>query len=446
MKKVFLRAMLALAGLTAAAAHAEQTDQGQLIARGEYIARLGDCMACHTADKKHPYAGGLAIQSPFGVIYSTNITPDPQAGIGGYTEEEFASALRNGVRKDGSRLYPAMPYPSYAKMTDQDVHALYAYFMHGVAADAKAAPETDLSFPFNQRWGLRFWNFFFTDDAVFQPDPKADDRLVRGAYLVEGLGHCGSCHTPRSFTMQEKAYDGSSEHYLAGAELNGWNVPSLRAGGSSGQGIGKWSVDDIVQYLQTGRNRHASVGGEMSSVVEHSTSYMTDADLRAIAAYLKTLPAGEQAAAAATPQQIDQTTQKLSSAQGIKAGERVYLDNCTACHFVTGLGAAPTFPPLAGNELANAEDPTGLITVILNGSQLPSTAKAPTQLTMPDFGWRLTNQQVADLATFVRSGWGNHGGAVSATQVQKIRENLPPPKVTAKPEDLDGVEYYSRPR
>jgi mono/diheme cytochrome c family protein len=442
MKKMVLISTLTLAVSSIAVAQSDD-ERASLIAQGEYISRLGDCMGCHTTDNKRPYSGGLKIQSPFGVIYSTNISPDLKHGIGEYSEEEFSRAVREGVRRDGTYLYPAMPYPSYAKMSDKDIHALYVYFMYGVKPDKQLTPKTDLGFPFNQRWGIGFWNFFFTDNEQFKLHSKVDEDVNRGAYLVEGLGHCGSCHTPRAITMQEKAYDGSSEDYLAGTELNGWNVPSLRAGGKDTKGITSWSQKDIVQYLQTGRNQHASVGGEMTSVIQHSSGYMTDSDLNAIAAYLKSLSGKKVSDDTNNSVSISKTEQRLSAATNLDAGERVYIDNCTACHFISGRGAPPTFPPLVGNELVNADNPTGLITVILNGAKMPTTSKAPTQLAMPDFGWRLTDQQVADLTSFIRSGWGNRQKAVTPDYVKQVRQSLPKPEITSKPEDLDGVRAYS---
>lgn len=248
--------------------------------QGEYISRLGDCGACHTVPGKPAFSGGLAIESSLGTIYSTNITPDKQHGIGDYTEQQFSDAVRKGVLPDGTRLYPAMPYPDYAKISDADMHALYAYFMQGVKPSAEQPPETDLSFPFSQRWGMRFWNWAFASDKPFQPIGGATAEVNRGAYLVESLGHCGSCHTPRGIGMNEKALDSSDSTFLSGGNLNGWEVPSLR-------GLPKWTEQETVDYLATGRNDKAAVGGEMTSVIEHSTSWMTEADLKAIAAYLK---------------------------------------------------------------------------------------------------------------------------------------------------------------
>ncbi|MBP2170270.1 mono/diheme cytochrome c family protein [Erwinia toletana] len=412
-KRFFIaNALVAALGLVANA----QADDAQLIKQGEYVSRLGDCSACHSIPGKAEFAGGLAIESNLGTIWSTNITPDKQHGIGNYSEQQFNDAVRKGVLPDGTRLYPAMPYPDYAKISDEDMHALYTYFMQGVKPSAEQPPETDLSFPFSQRWGMRFWNWAFASDKPFQPIGGASAEINRGAYLVESLGHCGSCHTPRGIGMNEKALDSSDEQFLAGGNLNGWEVPSLR-------GLPRWSEKEIVDYLATGRNDKAAVGGEMTSVVEHSSSYMTDADLQAIASYLKFL-GGNPALATGDASAAQATEAKLTAAKNLNLGERLYLDNCGACHFVSGKGAAGIFPELDQATIVNAQDPGGLIHTILAGAQQPSTARAPSTLVMPGFAQRLNDDEVAQLATFIRQGWSNKAPAVTADQVKDVREKL----------------------
>ena len=410
-----LLAMTALGMAAMAGAHAAP-DQA-LIQRGAYLARAGDCMACHSAAGKQEYAGGLAIDSGHGIIYSTNITPDLKHGIGRYSEKQFADAVRKGMRADGTHLYPAMPYPSYAKVTDEDMHALYAYFMGGVKPAASDPPATSMSFPFNMRWGMGIWNYFFASDKPFKPQPGWSGQVTRGAYLVESLGHCGSCHTPRGVAMNEKSLDSLDPRFLSGGELNGWPVPSLR-------GMAHWSGDDIVDYLQMGRNQRASVAGEMTAVVEHSTSHLKDEDLKAIAAYLKPLSPAPARASGIKPQGVEATAKKLTAAVNLTLGERLYMDNCAACHFVTGKGASRVFPVLDGATVANASNPTALISVILAGARTPSTAKAPSVLVMPGFGHRLSDSEAAELASFVRQGWSNHGSAVSDRNVATVRKTL----------------------
>lgn len=416
-----LAAMPAVAALSAA-------DQASVV-HGAYLARAGDCIACHTAAHGTPYAGGLPIVSPLGTIYSTNITPDTDHGIGHYTEAQFGAALREGKRADGANLYPAMPYPSYTKLTDRDVHDLYLYFMKGVAPSATQPPVTQLSFPFNLRFALGVWNWVFTQPGVFQPDPHASVEVNRGAYLVQGLGHCGSCHTARGIGMQEEALDGigrNGDDYLKGANLNAWWAPQLRgAGTGNAGGVASWTPDEIVDYLRTGRNVHTSVNGEMQSVVEHSLSHLSDADLHAMAAYLKTLPVNTSTMTPPIDESARQSTQKtLTAATGLTLGQRLYLDNCAGCHTVTGNGAPRVFPATAGNSLINAKNPTGLITTILRGAVTPSTPLGPEHLPMPGFANRMSDDEVAQLASFVRSGWGNRGDAVTAKQVADVRSKL----------------------
>lgn len=454
MKTSKMRGAWALGALVLGAMAAGQAraagnaDDATLVARGEYLARAGDCIACHTAAGGKPFAGGLPIKSPMGTIYSTNITPDAEHGIGRYSEQEFAAAVRDGMRRDGKHLYPAMPYPDYQAITDSDVHALYTYFMKGVAPVAKAAPATSLSFPFNQRWGMAFWNYAFTSKQAYVPLPGAaagsagaassvgaasapkvgtDSTPVspmdldRGRYLVQTLGHCGSCHTPRGVGMQEKALDDSDARFLSGGSLNDWGVPSLR-------GMHGWTVKDITDYLSTGRNDFASVGGEMTGVVEHSMQHMTSQDLRAIAVYLKSLPADKAQSAprlrADAQAASAKTTQQLSDAQHLSSGQLLYLNNCAACHAVSGEGAKGIFPRLNGAEIVVSENPTALIAIMLKGAQTPSTQHAPSILAMPGFAHRLSDAQVADLATFLRTGWSNDAASVSASDVAKVRKHL----------------------
>ncbi|ARU93759.1 c-type cytochrome [Tatumella citrea] len=407
-------------------AYADSNDSADLIKQGAYLARAGDCTACHTEAGGKPFAGGLAIRSPMGVIYSTNITPDKNAGIGSYTEQQFAEAVRKGVRRDGSNLYPAMPYPDYSGITDKDIHALYVYFMHGVAPVSVKAPQTSLTFPFSLRWGMKFWNIAFASGNSYPPAPttqsdSADAQaLSRGRYLVDTLGHCSSCHTPRGIGMQEKALNDSDSRFLSSGMLNDWTVPSLRNPDG-------WSVNDIAEYLSTGRNDFASVGGEMTGVVQHSMQHMNQADLHAIALYLKSLPASTKQQHNVKPD-LQNDTQKtvdtLTLGKNLNSGQMLYLNNCEACHLTDGGGAKKIFPRLNGASIVLADNPTGLISVMLKGAQTPSTANAPSVQFMPGFEQRLNDQQIAELASFVRSGWGNNAPPVSAADVAKVRASL----------------------
>ncbi|WP_084186744.1 c-type cytochrome [Andreprevotia chitinilytica] len=395
-----------------------------LIEKGAYVAKLGDCAACHTAPGGKPLAGGLGMGSPFGTIYSTNITPDPTFGIGNYTLADFKRAMREGKAKDGHNLYPAMPYPSFSKINDDDMAALYAYMMHGVAPVAEQPAQTALGFPFNQRWGISLWNTAFLPSGVYRPDDTKSVRWNRGAYLVQGLEHCGSCHTPRGIGAQEKSYsETDGKHFLGGAALDGWFAPALV--GEQGS-LRSWSEAEIVDYLKTGRSERTAVFGAMADVVAHSTQHLTDEDLGAMAAYLKSQtpasrPAYSVAALAATA--ASSPAAKALMAGDISArGAPEYLDNCSGCHRSSGNGAARTFPPLAGNSVVNTQDPTSLIHIVLTGSTMPATQKAPTPLAMPGFDWRLSDQQVADVVTFIRGSWGNNAPAVSSKEVAKVRK------------------------
>ncbi|HEX6118872.1 MAG TPA: cytochrome c [Dongiaceae bacterium] len=387
---------------------------------GEQVAIAADCMACHTAPGGQPYAGGRAIGSPFGTIYVTNITPDRKTGIGNYTLDDFRAALYDGIRKDGAHLYPAMPYPSYRKMTEEDVRALYAYMMSGVPPVEAPTPVTDLTFPFNQRWGIRLWDWVSLPDAGFKPY-MGDAKLDRGAYLVEALTHCGSCHTPRSeLTFAEKGYDSRSAEFLAGATIGGWPAPDLRAKESHTQ---RWSADELAALLVSGRNETAGVSGEMALAVEHSLQYLPKGDIEAIVAYLGAIKQDRPVFGSTPPRDTPAPTaqQLVSASPELGLGARLYLDNCNACHFADGKGAKTVFPYLDGNALVTAEDPGGLIMVILNGDAVPSTVSRPARLAMPDFGWRLNDEEVAALATFVREGWSNDAPPVTAADVAKLR-------------------------
>lgn len=406
-----------------ASAQMTQEVTPELISKGAYLARAGDCVACHTAHDGKTFAGGRGIESPIGTIYATNITPDKDTGIGSWTYGDFERAVRRGVGHDGSALYPAMPFPSYAKVSDEDTQALYAYFMKGVEPVKQANQANDIPWPLSIRWPLAYWRTFFspTPESTVTPVAGTDPQLVRGAYLVQGLGHCGSCHTPRALTMQEKGLDEKSSDYLTGALLNDWAVPSIR-------GVAHWSQDEIVDYLGSGRNAKASVAGEMTDVVANSTSHMTDEDLHAMAAYLKSLsgPADKNGETVYqhNAERSAATASKLTAAKDLTLGERLYLDNCGACHFVKGEGASRIFPRLDGASIINAENPTALVHVILAGAKTPSTARSPSILPMPGFAERMNDAEVAELATFLRQGWSNQAPAVSAKLVQEVRTAL----------------------
>jgi thiosulfate dehydrogenase len=388
------------------------SDDDALVKRGEYLARLGDCGACHTAEGGKFMAGGLAFKTPTGVIYSTNITPDSKTGIGGYTLEQFDRALRRGVAADGHNLYPAMPYPSFAKTTDEDINALYAYVTKGVAPVEQANTPSEMRFPFSVRLGMAVWNFAFLEKGAFVPDVDKDPQWNRGAYIVEALGHCGTCHTPRGFGMQEKAMSDDGKAYLAGSTLSPWRSISLR---------NLTSESDTMQLLKTGANAHGAAFGPMTEVIHYSTQHFTDEDLQATVHYLRSLaPAG--AAPPAAP--VEVSDKVLYGSRGGLG----YAQYCASCHRRDGLGAERVFPALVHNPSVLSNDPTSVVHVALTGWTAAETAAAPHRFSMPGYA-ALGDDEIAEILTFVRQSWGNNAVAVTATQVRAMREELalPPP-------------------
>lgn len=412
MKRILLTTAFALA--LAAPARAE-TDSA--VEAGRAVAIASDCIACHTVPGGKPFVGGLPMQTPIGTIYSTNITPAPRTGIGGYTYDDFARALRDGVAKDGHRLYPAMPYPSYAKLTETDMKALYAYFMNGVEAVEQPNRDSDIPWPLSIRWPLAVWNKMYVASKPFQPVAGRDETWNRGAYLVEGPGHCGSCHTPRGIGFQEKALGaGDGEHFLAGGTIDGWFAKSLR--NDRGTGLGDWSEEEIATFLKTGRTERTAAFGGMTEVITHSTQHMPDQDLAAMARYLKSLPArGGKAYAAKTG---DDTFDALRGGNYGKTGATVYAEFCQSCHRADGNGVPRIFPALAGNSAVLPDDPGSLVRVVLAGGRMPATETGGTAYAMPGFT-RLSDAEVADVLTFIRSSWGNNAPAVRPKDVAEAR-------------------------
>lgn len=376
----------------------------EIIAKGEYLARAGDCVVCHTGPGERPFAGGYRMSTPLGDIYTTNITPDKETGIGNYSFEDFEQAMRHGVAKDGHHLYPAMPYPSYAKVTEDDLRALYAFFMESIPAASRKNAPSEIPRPLNWRWPLAIWNTVFTDKVGYTPDPAHDETWNRGAYLVQGLGHCGSCHTPRGIFFQEKGLTEQKTTYLSGGNLDNWFASSLRS--DPDFGLAKWSVADIAEFLKTGHNEHATAFGTMIDAINNSTQYLSDADLTAIATYLKSLPANHEA----------------SDAKVASVDSKLYVQQCAACHLDTGKGHAPYIAPLAGNPTVMDPDPSSLINITLNGSSRVVVNGMPDAYRMPQFRVLLKDEQIAELVSFIRSSWGNTGKPVTADQVAKIRK------------------------
>lgn len=393
--------------------------QSEPMSKGEYLARVGNCVACHTVEDGAPFAGGLKMHVPMlGSIYTTNITPEPETGIGNYSLEDFDKAMRLGVAKAGHNLYPAMPYPSYAKITEEDMQALYDYFMNEVAPVKQANRPNEIESPQNARWPLAVWNALMLDEDRYATDSNQSEEWNRGAYLVQGLGHCGACHTPRGMMLQEKGMDESSPEFLSGAELDHWYASSLN--GDPNSGLGRWSEHDIVAFLKTGKNRFGKAFGTMVEVVNNSTSYMSDEDLKAMAVYLKSLPAVREEGV--TEYQYDSdATEKLVSFEFSEVGSKVYYQNCVYCHGNDGTGQTSYIPPLSGNPVLMDPDPASLINITLNGSLRVVSHGQPEPYDMPAYRLLLDDQQVADVVTFIRGAWGNTGAKVTPEAVAAIR-------------------------
>ena len=388
-----------------------------LIERGRAVAQASDCVACHTAAGGKAFAGGRAMQTPIGVIYSMNITPDKDAGIGGYDFADFERAVRHGVRKDGSPLYPAMPYVSYSVLTAEDVQALYAYFVSAVQPVAQSNRTATIPWPINMRWPLAWWQMLFANHRGFTPPEDATPEAARGAYLVEGAGHCGACHTPRGAAFQELALnDGPGGAFLSGSQLEGWYAKSLR---HEDVGLASWSQPEIADFLKTGRNARTAAFGSMAEVVEHSAQHFNDADASAIAAYLISLPArpGHDAAA---PKGEDATTAKLYDSADRSPGALGYVAQCAPCHHMNGQGTPRLFPALAGNAVVVTDDPSSLIQITLAGGAMAGTPADKTRPSMPELA-KLDDRTVADILTFIRASWGNKASPVSPGDVAAMR-------------------------
>lgn len=394
------------------------------LSHGEYVARLGNCVACHSTPDGDALAGGLEMNVPMlGNIYATNITPDPEHGIGDWSFEEFDRSMRVGITKEGQRMYPAMPYTSYAKMSEQDMRALYDFLMNEVEPSKQPNPENAIPAWKNARWAMGIWNFMAHENEAFTPNPDESDDWNRGAYLVQGLGHCGACHTPRGLMMQEKALDESGKAFLAGAKLDHWYASSLN--GDINSGLGRLSVEDVEEFLRTGKHRLGTAFGTMVEVINNSTTHMSEDDLRGMAVYLKSLPAQRDEGPA---WQADPSAgEKLAQLDFDEPGAAIYYEYCSNCHVKDGSGYYPYQPALAGNPVLMDPDPASLINITLNGSlRVIAPNEGPDVNDMPYFRQLLTDQEVADVVSYIRTSWGNNADPVSLSQVQEIREATDP--------------------
>ena len=419
-------AMFASAADAAAPVQTSAADQ-QRVLDGKYISTAADCVACHTAKGGAPYAGGYPIESPMGVIWSTNITPSKQYGIGSYTQEEFSRAVREGVAKDGRHLYPAMPYTSYGKMTDEDIKALYDYFMKEVKpVDVAPTQVTQLPFPFSVRASMAGWNAIYSAPAPFKPDPEKSELINRGNYLVNALAHCAECHTPRTLLMGE-----DKAKPLAGASMGVWYAPNITSDRTAG--IGGWADEEIYAYLRTGHvDGKAQAAGPMAEAVEESLQHLTDGDLKAIVAYLRQTPpiavGDAQPRYAFGQAATTETTLRGNTVQNLDPGWKAYSATCAACHGANGEGTKE-YPSLFHNTTTGAATPDNLVATILYGVHRKIAGQK--DIEMPGFGpqaaytERLTDQQIADVTNYVLASFGKPQDKVTAQQVEVARKGGP---------------------
>jgi mono/diheme cytochrome c family protein len=404
---------LALFVLFAAQAPAQNqpsaSGKTSVIARGEYLAQAGDCVACHTAPEGKLFAGGHAMPTPFGTLYTSNITPDANTGIGKWTADQFYSMMHTGRFPDRGLLYPAMPFASYTKVTRADSDAIFA-FLRSVPPVKQQNRPHDLKFPYNNRSLILGWRTLFFTEGEFKPDATKSDEWNRGAYLVEGLGHCAMCHTAIN------ALGGSSESaaFQGGLiPMQNWYAPSLTSNKEGG--LGDWSIDDISDLLRTGISRRGAVYGPMAEVTYNSLQYMTEADTRAMAVYLKSLAEGS------VPDAPRPTTSADESSLLLRLGQTIYADKCASCHGDKGLGKPPHYPPLAGNQSIQMSSSVNPVRMVLNGGYPPGTAGNPMPHGMPPFAQSLSDEEVAAVVTYIRVSWGNHGAAVSVGEANALR-------------------------
>ena len=419
MKKWMIAAAIAALGVAAARfvlypgddagppAAASALSQEQLVARGAYLAKAGDCMACHTTRGGVAYAGGRALHTPFGKVLSPNITSDRETGIGSWTADDFWRAIHNGKSRDGRMLYPAFPYTSYTRVRREDSDALYAYFQ-SVPAHRQANAPHELRFPYNQQIALAAWRALYFKPGVYQPLTEKSMEWNRGAYLVQGLGHCSACHSSRT-TL------GGSNDGLSGGLIPvlGWYAPSLTSDAEAG--LGDWDTAHIVALLQTGVSPRATVFGPMAEVVRQSLQHLETSDVHAMAVYLKTLP-GAAPREKAAPRDASPAAQAQ-----LALGAKLYEAHCASCHQADGKGVPPGYPPLAGNRALTTDSAVNAIRLVLNGGFAPGTTGNPRPYGMPPFGPVMDDAEVAAVVTYLRASWGNDAPAVSALEVNKYR-------------------------
>ncbi len=389
-------------------------ERDTLITRGRYLTVAGNCASCHTAPGGEFMAGGLPFETPFGTIYSTNITPDPETGIGTWSDRDFLNSMRHGVRPSGEHLYPVFPYTAFSKVTDADVAAIYAYLM-SLPPVREGGWTNELSFPFNIRYLMAFWKTLFFEPGAYQDDPTQSEEWNRGAYLVEALAHCSACHSPRNAfgaEIAERAMSGGEYLDRVGSEgvHRPWSAPNLT---SSVRGLGTWSAADLGAYLQSARNDFLESFGPMNEVIMNSTRHLSAGDIAAMSSYLKSLPA------------IEPPTPREPEAQLIGRGRTIYNLHCGTCHLPTGEGDPEMAPRLNGGSLVvQAANPASMINAILYSPEAPHPSLAPKwREPMEEFQYILDDSEVAAVASFIRHSWDNAAGAVTPEQIARQRSD-----------------------
>jgi mono/diheme cytochrome c family protein len=388
---------------------AADADNAALVAKGEYLAKAGDCIACHTDPGGALFAGGRPLPTPFGTIYSSNITPDPATGIGRWSADDFYKTMHEGRFPDGGILYPVMPYASYTKVTRADSDAIFAY-LRSVPAVNRRNRQHNLQFPYDNRQLILGWRTLYFNQGEYQPDAAKSAEWNRGAYLTEGLGHCAMCHSPINAlggTRESQAFHGGL------IPMQNWYAPSLTSNKEAG--LGEWSIDEIVALLRTGVSPRGAVYGPMAEVTFNSLQYLSDADLRAMAVYLKSL-------AADSPPATASSVPAAETSLLMNFGQTVYEARCASCHASDGRGMPPDYPPLASNPSIQMESAVNPIRMVLNGGFPPGTAGNPMPYGMPPFAQSLSDDEVAAVVTYIRAAWGNRGTAVSARDANELRK------------------------
>jgi mono/diheme cytochrome c family protein len=384
--------------------------QASQVERGAYLARAADCLACHTTQGGKPYAGGLGFKLPFGTLYSTNITPDKETGIGNYSDEDFLNALHRGIREDGARLYPAMPFTSYTYMTDADALAIKAYLFSLPPVHA-ADPENTLSFPFNQRWAMSLWSAVFNPDTRFEPDTSKSPEWNRGAYLAEALAHCGECHTPRNL-----AFALNNRQKFAGAVTAGWRAFNISSDKTTG--VGSWRDEDLIAYLSIGHaDRHGTASGPMGEAVDHSFGQLAPEDIRAVVAYLRTVPASASPDLPATLAPPAPASHRDGGTPDPR-GKMVFEGACVSCHGWSGESPVSPFATLTGAWAVNDPSATNVAQIVISGTRRHVPADA---ISMPAFGNAYSDDEIAAVANYVTARFGAKGSHLTAKDVADLR-------------------------